>query len=572
MPAWTRFTLLVLLLLATALLLHAQAPQRNIREVVFRGAENLPAAAQQALAEAAQPLVGQRYDANVPGVLQQAVVETGWVSAARVTTEAVGNDVRLIVEVTPNPPIQAIEFVGNTVVSTKALLAAIPLKPGDVFNPDLARQSADAIKKAYADRGYTLTEVTDVTFTPEGVLRFTIQEPKISEIRFEGLHRTRERVARAMLTVKPGDVFNVHDVQLSLANLQRLQIFEEISVTPSAGTEPGTVVLTFNVKERRSGYVLLGGTYNEVGGLSGYVIFGDNNLLGTAQRLNVQVQAGANQIYQVDYFNPLLGGPRNSLGASIFSRDTERQVVVGGTSDVEYLARRTGGTLTFYRQASPTTQLFSTLRATEIRALPDKNPNVPPIILGRSSVRSLALGATRDTRLSPIYPVQGVFEQASIEGAGLFGGSSFTKPSAEVRRYWSLGGAKGTRPPRVLAARLLAGTSTGTPPFLDQYFLGGLDTLRGYEVDRFVGNNMLLASGEVRVPFTQSIQGVVFVDAGDAWGGRFAEALGDDADFTLRLGYGAGLRIVSPLGLIRFDYGFNKDGGHQLHFGIGAAF
>jgi len=571
MPVLARFTLLVLMLLAAAPLLRAQAAQPVIREVVFRGAEGLPVAAQQALGEAVRPLIGQRYDEGVPAVLLQALQETGWVSAARVTTEPMDGDVRLIVEVTPNPPIKAIEFVGNTVLSNEILLQAISLQPGDIFNPDLARQAADAIKKVYADRGYTLTEVTDVTFTDTGTLRFTIQEPKISEIRFEGLTKTRERVVRELLTVKPGDVYNVNAIQQSLANLQRLQIFEEISVTPAPGTEPGTVVLTFTMKERRTGYVLLGGSYNEVGGLSGYLTFGEMNLFGTAQRLNVDLQAGAVRVIQVDYFNPLFSGPRTSLGASAFSRDTIRQVVINGVSDVEYLARRTGGTLTVARQTSPVTQLSSTLRLTEVRALPHNNSEVPPIILGQSSVRSLALAATRNTRISPVYPVGGMFAQANVEGAGLLGGASFTKLTGDVRRYWPLGGARGSRPPRVLAAHLLAGASAGTPPFLDQYFLGGLDTLRGYEVDQFVGNNMLLLSSELRVPLTESIQGIVFVDAGDAWGGRFAEALADP-DFTLRLGYGSGIRIITPVGLVRFDYGFNKDGGHQLHFGIGAAF
>jgi outer membrane protein insertion porin family len=572
MPAFVRITLLAVMLLAAALLLHAQAPAPTIREVVFRGAETLPAAAQQALGEVSQPLIGQRFDEGVPEVLQDAVLETGWVSAARVTSEAVNGDVRLIVEVTANPPITTIEFTGNTVLSNEALLDAIPVAVGDIFNPELARQSAEAIKAAYVERGYTLTEVTDVIYSEEGILRFTVQEPTISEIRIEGLRRTRERVVRELLTIQPGDVYNVNAIQQSLANLQRLQIFDEIAVTPSPGTEPGTVVLTLNVTERRTGYVLLGGTYNEVGGLSGYVNFGDANLFGTAQRLNVQLQTGAADIYQLDYLNPLIGGPNTSLGTSIFSRDTIRQVVIDdGESDVDYLARRTGGTLTVARQTSPATRLSSTLRLTEVRALPLDNPDVPPIILGSSSVRSLAVAATRDTRLSQIYPVQGLFTQGNVEAAGLFGGASFIKLAGEARRYWSLGGAAEARPPRVLATRLLAGTSTGTPPFLDQYFLGGLDTLRGYQVDRFVGNNQLLFSSELRVPISESVHGVLFVDAGDAWGGPFADALAD-TDFTFRLAYGVGAHVVSPLGLVRFYYGFNIDGGSQLNFGIGPAF
>jgi len=565
-----RVAFLAVMLLAALSLPHAQTPAPNIREVVFRGAETLPAAGQQALGEVSQPLIGQRFDEGVSKVLRDAVLETGWVSAASVTTEPVDGDVRLIVEVTPNLPIAAIEFTGNTVLSNETLLDAIPMKVSDLFNPELARQAAETIKAAYTERGYTLTEVTDVTFT-EGTLRFTIREPTISEIRIEGLRRTRERVVRELLTVQTGDVYNVNTLQQSLASLQRLQIFDEISVTPSPGAEPGTVALTFNLSERRTGYVQLGGTYNEVGGLSGYLIFGDANLFGSAQRLNIQLQTGAADIYQLDYLNPMFGNPRTSLGASIFSRDTIRQVVLADETDVDYLARRTGGTLTVGRQISPTTQLSSTLRLTEVRALPLDNPNVPPIILGSSSVRSLAVAATRDTRLSIIYPVQGMYAQGNIEAAGLFGGASFTRLTGEARRYWSLGGGKDTRPPRVLAARLQAGASSGTPPFLDQFFLGGLDTLRGYEIDRFVGNNMVLFTSELRVPVSDSIHGIVFVDAGDAWGGPFADVLAD-SDFNLRLAYGIGVNILSPLGLVRFNYGFNIDGGNQLNFGIGPAF
>jgi len=571
MPVIARAALLGVMLFAAVSLLYGQAPAPNIREVVFRGAETLPEAGRQALDEAAQPLVGQRFDEGVPEVLRDAVLETGWVSAARVTSEPADGEVRLIVEVTPNPPITAIEFIGNTVMSNETLLDAIPMKVGDIFNPELARQAAESIKRAYSERGYTLTEVTEVNFTEESTLRFTIQEPTISEIRIEGLRRTRENVVRELLTVRPGDVYNVNAIQQSLTSLQRLQIFDEISVTPSPGTEPGTVALTFNLSERRTGYVQLGGTYNEVGGLSGYLIFGDVNFRGTAQRLNIQLQTGAADIYQLDYLNPMFGNPRTSLGASIFSRDTIRQVVLADETDVDYLARRTGGTLTVGRQISPTTQLSSTLRLTEVRALPLDNPNVPPIILGSSSVRSLAVAATRDTRLSIIYPVQGMYAQGNIEAAGLFGGASFTRLTGEARRYWSLGGGKDTRPPRVLAARLQAGASSGTPPFLDQFFLGGLDTLRGYEIDRFVGNNMVLFTSELRVPVSDSIHGIVFVDAGDAWGGPFADVLAD-SDFNLRLAYGSGVNILSPLGLVRFNYGFNIDGGNQLNFGIGPAF
>jgi outer membrane protein insertion porin family len=37
-------------------------------------------------------------------------------------------------------------------------------------------------------------------------------------------------------------------------------------------------------------------------------------------------------------------------------------------------------------------------------------------------------------------------------------------------------------------------------------------------------------------------------------------------------GYGLGVRIQSPLGPIRIDYGINDSGDNQIHFGIGERF
>jgi outer membrane protein insertion porin family len=37
-------------------------------------------------------------------------------------------------------------------------------------------------------------------------------------------------------------------------------------------------------------------------------------------------------------------------------------------------------------------------------------------------------------------------------------------------------------------------------------------------------------------------------------------------------GYGAGLRVDSPIGIIRADYGFNDKGDSRLQFGIGQRF
>jgi len=541
----------------------------TIREIIFQGTEDLPAAAHAQLAAIVQPLLGQRFDDGVPAVLREALLESGWFEEAHITVQPVDDGVILVVQLEPNVTVQSIGFTGNTALSDAELLAAIPVQLGQVFHVNLARESAALIQELYAERGYPLTAVTDITFTEARALSFNIQEVHVSEIRIEGLVQTRESVIRRVITIAPGDVFSEAALRDTLVSLQRLQIFDEIAIIPHVGDEPGTVILTITVSERRSGTLLVGGTYSEVGGFSGYANFGYLNLFGAAQRVNLLLQAGATDIYQLDYFNPLVFSNDLSLGASLFYRQAERQLVAG-EQELSYLARRQGGVATAYWRRDPVTQLLTSVRVVNMRALPDHNPDVPAIILGETQVRSLTLGGIRDTRPNPSYPVSGSFLHASAESAGWFGGEDFFKLSGDGRYYWPLGGGEGGRLPRVLAARLLAGSSSGTPPFLDQFFLGGVETLRGYEADRFVGNNMLLMSMEFRLPFSESVQGAAFIDAGDAWGGPFAEALGD-RKFSLHLGYGVGVRINTPLGLLRFDFAFNKEGGNQLHFGLGNA-
>ena len=98
--------------------------------------------------------------------------------------------------------------------------------------------------------------------------------------------------------------------------------------------------------------------------------------------------------------------------------------------------------------------------------------------------------------------------------------------------------------------------------------MGGADTLRGYEDDQFRGNSMLRATMEYRVPIVKKVQGVLFVDSGYAWDKR------DETMFDLgliKVGYGLGVRINSPLGPIKLDYGIGENQ-NKFHFSFGGQF
>jgi outer membrane protein insertion porin family len=144
---------------------------------------------------------------------------------------------------------------------------------------------------------------------------------------------------------------------------------------------------------------------------------------------------------------------------------------------------------------------------------------------------------------------------------------TYSKMGADLRRYLPIGKAKpdGSNQ-KVLALRLMGGFALGNLPLSENYWIGGAETLRGYREDEFHGTRSLLLSAEFRVPFGSSLQGVTFFDYGYAWPDGTNMHLGD-----LKPAVGLGLRVVTPLGPLRLDYGFGKEGGRS-HFSIGHVF
>jgi len=164
-------------------------------------------------------------------------------------------------------------------------------------------------------------------------------------------------------------------------------------------------------------------------------------------------------------------------------------------------------------------------------------------------------------------PRSGAYHRVSLEFAGLFGGSDFNKYQIDNRRYLKVGKRS------TLAIRLLAGTTTGDAPYLEQFLIGGPDSLRGFRVDRFAGSRMAILNAEYRFPLSSNLIGVTFVDVGDAWGGPIASDpfFRGDPSFTAHVGYGVGVRVQTPVGPLRLDLGFSEEG-TETHFGISHMF
>jgi outer membrane protein insertion porin family len=130
--------------------------------------------------------------------------------------------------------------------------------------------------------------------------------------------------------------------------------------------------------------------------------------------------------------------------------------------------------------------------------------------------------------------------------------------------------------PQALAFNLQGGTVLGDLPPYEAFSLGGSTSVRGYdEGDVGSGRSFIQATAEYRFPLFSVIGGALFVDfasdlgSGSSVPGNPAGVRGKPGN---GLGFGLGVRVQSPLGPIRVDYGFNDDGSSRLHFGIGERF
>ena len=207
------------------------------------------------------------------------------------------------------------------------------------------------------------------------------------------------------------------------------------------------------------------------------------------------------------------------------------------------------------------------------------------------TVAVLGLRGVSNTRDNNLSPAEGGLNSLSFE-SGLAntstvnnvptplapGRHNIEKVGLDLRRYISLQGPRKPgdfkSPKKVFAVRALLGYANSDVPFFEQYFLGGADSLRGSDTDRYWGNKLALFQAELRLPIgkSNSLQTVLFTDAGDAWGSIYqGQGLQQHQNFSLTSDFGVGLRLDTPVGPIRLDEAFGRDG-TRTQFSIGQSF
>ena len=519
---------------------------------------------------------------------------TGYFSEVNPVFTSVPEGVKLDFAVTVNPVTTGVSFEGNTVYSSEVLTKFMDIQPGQVLNSVSVGQKVQGINAAYARDGYMLAHVDGIRVDDQGILHIHIVEGVVEDIIPAGNKKTRNKVITREFVQKKGKPFNKFLVRRSVERVYNLGFFDDVNVRMLPGEQdPNNVIIEIDVLEHKTGTITLGAGYSKSDGLMGIVEFGEDNLRGTGDKFKVHWEIGGKKKYknyQISYLKPWIDSKGTSLGFSFFNREDEyTDYNEDGSEVAEYNKKSRGFNISFGRQTGEYTRDYLTLESRKdsykwddddssgFRY--DKNAgkgtnwdngsynfasdNYVKNNFGR--INSVTWQKVYDSRDNIYEPTRGrrISYTTQWAGHGLGGDFDFYKFTAETRMYKKLGAKN------VLAFRARAGFIQGDAPYSQLFTLGGADSLRGYEDDQFRGKYMYNATLEFRFPIVKKVSGVLFTDIGDAWDAP--NVTWYNSKKTFNYGVGAGVRITTPIGPVKLDYGVGKHK-NKFHFSFGTQF
>ena len=487
---------------------------------------------------------------------------------------------------------------GNTLFENRELDKHVTMDKGDVFgisSPELAY----LVSNAYREKGYLDTQVI-----PQEQVRgdsidveFQIFEGdpfRIRRIEIQGNVRTREKVLRREIELRPGAIFQQSGLQESQRRLYMLGFFKDVQVRDEYSQLVGdrSVDLIFQVEEQRTGSVSAGAGYSDRDRLVGTMGLQIPNFRGKGQNLDFSWEFGSRrEQFLFGFTEPWLFDTPTSFSFRVFT--LHQQYFNSFDFHRNSISVRVGRRLKkpAYSSVSLAYQLrderYSDFQPDYIDQQED--PRFSP-----RTTSSLELTFRRDTRDFPQFPTKGTVISYSPEVASSFVGGdvdfhrhelnfNYYRPSA-----WKFVFAFESK------YALIDGFSKWDDDhlsFWDRFTPGGVDwwdgQVRGYRDaslgprgDRgepIGGRSMMTFNLEYRFPITErQVVGLAFADAGNAWA-----TIPDTNPFQLRRSIGVGFRVITPmLGMIGFDfaYGFDReevDGqrpGMITHFQFGPRF
>lgn len=493
--------------------------------------------------------------------------------------------------------VAGVGFGKMTVFKPEELYPALTLASGSPYSSKKMRADITMIRSYYGSRGYA-----DATVTPDisdaGPNRvnvvYRITEGgrfRVGNVLIEGNTKTKDKVIRREVPLKPGQWFNSVDLDTTKSRLENLQYFSDVQATGVPG-RGGYRDVNILVEERKTGSVGLGVGFSSIDSVVGFVnleqtnfdLFNPWNFTGGGQRFGMNLRLGSTRTdFSVSLVEPWFMDRQLALGGELFYRNS------GFFSD--YFDQTNGGASLFLR--SPLGEKGSLKLEYKLEQVSidlDSSVRAPSLFLPEQGdyLRSaLGLNYIYDSRDSNVLPRSGEKLDIGLTLAGgVIGGDVDTITfSAQGQKHWNLWWDSILSVNGELA--FVDSVNSGRVPIFERMFLGGLRTLRGFEfrdigprdpVTREVvgGQSLGFLSTEYTVPVIENVRAAVFYDMGFVNGGSWDI---DVSNLYSDVGVGVRLKLpISPLPL-SLDYAIpvkspdaRADKGGQFNFSLQSNF
>ena len=480
----------------------------------------------------------------------------------------------------------------------RELLGSLVVKPGEVFSRSKIGQDIVRLTERYSNDGYAFANIYPLTEVDEEkktiAITFDVQKGQkvyIERINIRGNTITRDKVVRRELLLAEGDLFSGEALKRSRENLIRLGYFEDVAFTTPRGSADDLLVLNIEVKEKPTGIFSVGAGFSSAENFVFTAQVQKDNFLGYGYSMAASADvSGLRQRFALHFLDPFFLDTEWIAGIQLYNQ----QYIYRSFTRIDR-----GGEATFghYLDRRREARLSASYKLEDTN-IGDVNDALRPIFGTPGLTSAVTLTASWDRRDNRLFPTKGFFTSASSEYAGgpLGGDLDYIRFTANARGYYPVGW-EFFRP--VLRANSTIGqiySTDGDPvPVFERFFAGGINSVRGYVLNTLGpsvrvlgsgdpqapdqrlpvgGNQLALVNFEIEFPIIQpaQIRGVVFYDAGNAftaeeritWAG-------------LRKSYGFGIRWFSPIGPLRFEWGFpidRREGEQprQFEFTIGSFF
>jgi len=429
--------------------------------------------------------------------------------------------------------VQRVEVLGSTAFSPAELEAAVASFIGKeaTFEDLLAIRAA--ITTLYTSNGYT----TSGAFLPpqdltDGVVKVQVVEGAIEKIEIQGLRRLRSDYVRSRLNLATQAPVNIRRLEEALQLLQLNPLTSSVQAELSAGTSPGFSVLTVNVKEAQpltANFLVENRDSPSVGSIRGTAAIAHNNFLGFGDRLSVDygVSKGINS-YNINYEIPV--NARDGT-LSLSYNNSSSTIIEEPFGSLDINADSYTLSLGFRQPLvrTPTTEftlgLSFDLRESQTYLLENIPFSFPPVAEsenGKSRLSVLRFSQDWVNRsTNRVLAARSQFSfgldafDATVNNSGVDG--RFTSWLGQFQWVQALG--RDT----ILIARTGAQLSFDSLLPIEQFSIGGIETVRGYRQNQRVADNGIVGSVEVRVPIVRqssgfgTIQLAPFFDIGTVW-------------------------------------------------------